>query len=228
MISGSKKFAMSHFITSHILSQYSVAVFDLDGTLCNTQGDVFQIFQEALAEKGLPPAPDELIRIGLPLEEMFAAITGKTIDAPIVVELTKNFRKKYDVSDYPHSHLYPGVESLLRKLKAQGVYLAIATYKQVLSTLHLLEVKGILPLFDAIMSIDTEERHWTKTEMLERILANANQPASQMVFFGDTASDIRATKAHGVTSVAALYGYGKPEELQSESPDFYCETLLNL
>ena len=219
---------MPHFITSDDLSKYSVVIFDLDGTLCDTQKDVFHIFREALITKGFPPAADERIRIGPPLEEMFAEIIGKRADEPIVTELTNEFRKRYDVSDYPNSHLYPGAEQLLQKFKARSVYLAIATYKRVPPTLHLLEVKGILPMFDLTLSIDTDGRNWTKAEMLERILAEANQPASQAVFLGDTVSDIRAAKAKGVTSVAAVYGYGKPYELHNESPNFYCESLLNL
>jgi len=219
---------MPRYITSNDLSTYTVAIFDLDGTLCDTQKDVFQTFREALIEKGFPPVQDELIRIGPPLEEMFATIIGKRADEPIVTELTLAFRRRYDISDYPNSHLYPGAEQLLRTLKARGVYLAIATYKRVPPALHLLEVKGILPIFDLIMSIDTDGRHWTKAEMLERILAESNQPASQAVFFGDTISDLRAAKTHGVTSVAALYGYGKPDELYNENPDFYCESLLDI
>lgn len=219
---------MTRFITPDDLSQYSVAVFDLDGTLCNTQEDVFQIFRDVLAAKGFPSVADEQIRIGPPLEEMFAEITGRRADEPIVAELTQEFRKQYDISDYPNSYLYPGAEKLLRKLKARGVFLAIATYKRVPPTLHLLEIKGILPLFDRTMSIDSEGRPWTKVEMLERILAEANQPAARAIFFGDTASDIRATKPWGVASVAVTYGYGKPVELHNETPDFYCDSLLNL
>jgi phosphoglycolate phosphatase len=219
---------MARFITSDDLSKYPVAVFDLDGTLCDTQADVFQIFREALVEKGFPPVADEFIRIGPPLEEMFAEITGKRTDEPIIAELTCAFRKQYDVSDYPNSYLYPGAEPLLQKLKARGVYLAIATYKRAPSTLHLLEVKGILPLFDLTMSIDTEDRAWSKAEMLTRILAEADQSASRAIFFGDTVSDMRAAKEQGVTSVAVMYGYGKPADLHHETPDFYCESLLTL
>ena len=219
---------MSRCITSDDLSKYPVVVFDLDGTLCDTQKDVFQIFREALSAKGFSPVADEHIRIGPPLEDMFAEVIGKRADEPVVAELTNEFRQRYDVSDYPNSHLYPGAEQLLQKLRARGVYLAVATYKRTPSTLHLLDIKGILPVFDLTLSIDTDGRDWTKAAMLERILAEANQPASQAVFFGDTASDIRAAKAQGVTSVAATYGYGKPYELHNESPDFYCESLLNL
>jgi len=219
---------MSRFITSDDLSNYPVAVFDLDGTLCDTQGDVFQIFREALVEKGFPPVDDEFIHIGPPLENMFAEVTGNRADEPIIAELTYGFRKRYDISDYPNSYLYPGAELLLQKLKARGVYLAIATYKRAPSTLHLLEVKGILPLFDITLSIDSEDRAWSKSEMLKRILAESNQPASHAIFFGDTVSDIRAAKEQGVASVAVMYGYGKPAELYNEIPDFYCESLLNL
>ena len=219
---------MPRFITSDDLSKYPVAVFDLDGTLCDTQQDVFQIFREALSAKGFAPVADEHIRIGPPLEEMFAEVIEKNADEPVVTELTNEFRKRYDVSDYPNSYLYPGAEQLLQKLKARGVYLAVATYKRAPPTQHLLELKGILPVFDLTLSIDTDGRDWTKAAMLERILAEAGQPASQAVFFGDTVSDIRAAKAQGVTSVAAVYGYGKPYELHNESPDFYCKSLLNL
>ena len=219
---------MPRFITSDDLSQYPVVIFDLDGTLFDTQADVSQTFREVLVEQGFPPAADEYIHIGPPLEEMFAKITGKRIDEPIVTELTCEFRKRYDVSDYPNSHFYPGAEQLLRKLKAQGVFLAVATNKRVPSTVHLLKVKGVLPLFDLTMSIDTEDRFWFKAEMLERILAVANQPASQAIFFGDTVGDVLAAKAQGVTSVAVTYGYGELADLHHETPDFICDSLVNL
>jgi len=215
-------------ITADILFRTASVVFDFDGTLIDSAHDVAVAYCMALLKFGFEPPPPESIKIGPPVDVMVRQMIGQDADPALVADIVSEFRRNYDISDYPATKLYPGVAELLKRLKNKGIRLSIATYKGIASTRRLLELKGIANLFDEVLSINLNGWRWTKHQMLTHIVETTPTKPTEMFFFGDSVGDIQAGRDSGVNTVAVLYGYESSEELLAAQPDFVCETLTDL
>ena len=215
-------------IDSERLFRSRCVVFDLDGTLCDTEADILQAFQEAVQLSGLTVADGNALRIGPPLETMIRNAIGENVEPEMIQQIANTFRRIYKQSDFPNSPLYPGAWELVHQLKAAKIFLAVATLKREEPTKRLLEKREILSLFDATYSCDSGGESWTKERMLQTILTNANAAPHETLFFGDSTVDILAGRKVGIATVAVLFGYGGKQELFESQPDFYCENLTVL
>ena len=215
-------------ITAAELFRAASVVFDLDGTLADTVGDIAEAYCRALPKFGFEPPPPKTLRIGPPIEDTIRGIIGYDADPTLVADIVKEFRWHYDTSVYPKTVLYPGAEELLKRLKNKKIRLSVATYKRNAPTLRILEIKGIAELFDEVLSIDYNGERWTKSQMLPYIMETTRTKPSETFFFGDSVSDLQAGCDCGVKTVAALYGYELPKELLAMNPDFVCENLTDL
>ncbi len=203
-------------------------VFDLDGTLCDTEEDIYTSFHNAVRECGLEITDASRLRIGPPLKEMIRFAVGEQVESDMIERISATFRRIYTECDFPTSPLYPGAWELLHRLRDAEIPLAVATLKREAPTRRLLEKKGILPFFRSVYSCDSGGEAWTKERMLVSILEEANAQATQTIFFGDSTGDIQSGRAIGTATVAVLYGYGDGSELLASKPDFICEDLTEL
>lgn len=215
-------------ITLERLLEFRCIVFDFDGTLCDTVGDIRKAFREAALSCGLDPDKMKPITVGPPLERSLRQAIGDEIDDPLLEKLQIAYRRFYNDSDFEESPLYPGAIELVELLKSRKKFLALATNKSEEATLKILSLKGLSPLLDRVLCYDSENRFWTKAEMIGSVLQISQCPKEECIFFGDAANDIKGGKLAGVATTAALYGYGSVEELLESGPDYTCEDLSDL
>lgn len=205
-------------------------IFDFDGTLCDSVGDIVEVFRVVLNEFGFPQIHPDHVKIGPPLEDMIRNVLGEAVPDgkekdDLVNAIIPVYRQTYDQSDFKKSPLYPGALELLELLKAKKIPLALATYKRDSSTYQILNKKGIAPFFEHILCCNTDGKRWTKAEMLTYIEQKIGVEPQKTLFFGDSTTDMTAAQSTQTVSVAALYGYGNPEELIQLQPDYICKHL---
>lgn len=201
--------------------------FDFDGTLCDSIGDIVGVFRVVLDRFGFSNVKLDDVRIGPPLDEMVRnALAGELPDGKakddLVNAMVPAYRELYDQCDFKESPLYPGVWELLEELKRRNIPLALATYKRSSSTELILAKKGITSFFEHILCCDTGGKRWSKTDMLTFVHQTVDVSPQKTLFFGDSVTDITAAQSTQTVSVAALYGYGDPEELIRLKPDYVC------
>jgi len=210
------------------LEAASSIIFDLDGTLFDTAGDIHAALVGALQSGGHPAPAEAVVRQGLPLREMVRAAIGPDADIQVVEQVEVEFRKRYDASNYNRTTAYPGIPELVHRLHASGKALHIATNKRRVPTLRILECKGFTNLFRSVVCVDQDGGRLTKREMLEHILCEDDVPSAACMFLGDSVGDIKAGKAAGIKTVGVLYGYAPAEEIVASEPDLLCKDVAGL
>ncbi|SDO23129.1 phosphoglycolate phosphatase [Methylobacterium phyllostachyos] len=189
-----------------------IAVFDLDGTLAETAGDLIGTLNVLMTREGLPELPlsqargligagaKALIRRGFEAE-------GRALSPEDHERLFDAFIAHYGEHLADTSHLYPGVVEALDALEAEGFRLAVCTNKYEGQSVELLRLLGIGHRFAAICGRDTfpcfkpDPRHLTGT--IER----AGGDPARAVMVGDSRTDIDTAKAAGIPVVAVTFGY---------------------
>lgn len=111
---------------------YKTVLFDLDGTLLNTLDDLADAGNKVCEAFGWPTHPVEAFRYftgsGIPtLVERFTPVDFR--DHETLSKATKEFKKIYSEHMYDKTAPYPGVESLLNDLYAEGVAMAVFSNK---------------------------------------------------------------------------------------------------
>ena len=104
-------------------------IFDLDGTLTQSEEGIFNCVRHAAETVGAPVPDDAALReyIGPPLAYSFRAFMG--LDDETAERAIAAFRERYHRVGLFENRVYPGIRRLLRMLKARGDYVAVATGK---------------------------------------------------------------------------------------------------
>jgi phosphoglycolate phosphatase len=188
------------------------AVFDLDGTLAETAGDLVATLNAVMAMEGLPAVPfqqaKDMIGAGArALIQRGFQSAGQELAAARLDALFDVFLAHYEENILVHSHLFDGVEPALEALARDGYRLAVCTNKTEAHAVKLLGLLGVGGRFAAITGKDTfaffkpDPRHLTET------IRRAGGDISRAVMVGDSKTDIDTAKAAGVPVVAVTFGY---------------------
>lgn len=196
--------------------RYDAILFDLDGTLTASAPGIAGSVRHTLDKLGLAPLSDAELQkfVGPPLGDSFERIGGLT---PKQAELAvATYRAHYSENGILDATVYPGIPNLLRQLKAQGVYLAVATAKPLLSAQRVLAHFGLDRFFDRVIGA-TFERSDPSKESLLRDALPARYSRAAMV--GDRLFDMEAAKRIGLDAFGAGWGYGSHAELIEAGAD---------
>lgn len=187
---------------------YSAVIFDFDGTICDTGEGIKKSAKYALESFDIPcPEWDELdFFIGPPLLVTFQERFNQTpTDADLLV---KKFRERYTNVGLYESHLYDGVEELLKNLKNDGIKIGIASSKPKDYVDKLLTKFGIIDYFDSICAVSFQADCESKISIIHRCVAELEEDNKSIIMVGDTAFDIDGANENMLDSVGVIWGYG--------------------
>jgi len=198
-------------------------VFDLDGTLVDSLGDIVTTFVAAFDNVGLPAPTRDDVRalVGGPLEEMYAAFAP----AEAVPALTADYRANYPLNYRATSRPYPGVVDLLTALGANGHTRVVATTKRSDVARRFVAAMGLTDLLDHVQGTD-DFPHKPAPDVIHRALAAVGARGSWMV--GDTVTDVQAGKAAGLRTYAVSWGTHDAATLATAEPDVLSDALTDL
>lgn len=198
-------------------------VFDLDGTLADTAGDLIGTLNFVLAQEGLSPTPLEdahsllgagaraLITRGLQTHDI------RVSDAKLE-EMFQLFLSHYETRICDDSRLYPGVVEALDTLEQQGGRLAVCTNKIERPAKILLEKLGIADRFAFICGQDTFGVGKPDPKPLLCTIEASNGDVARALMIGDSKTDIATAKAAKIPVVAVDFGY-TDRPVQEFGPD---------
>lgn len=193
-----------------------LVIFDVDGTLVDSQGHIVASMDGAFKSHGLPTPEREAILsiVGLSLPEAFVRLVPDHAEKRD--SLTQAYKDTFmglRQSGKGHSPLYPGAAAVLADLAARDdVLLGVATGKSRRGLDHLIEVNGWEKLFHTIQVAD---HHPSKPHpsMVLTCLSEAGVAADDAVMIGDTSYDMAMARSAGVRGLGVSWGYHPDEAL---------------
>ena len=201
-------------------------IFDLDGTLINSEADLALAVNAMLTSLGRPSFKLHEIQpwIGNGAHALVKrALSGNMqIDASISESFFETafttFIDAYEQNVCVKTMVYPGVRVSLKVLKAQGFKLAIVTNKPIQFVRPILEKLGLDNLFEIILGGSCVEKPKPDPLPLETVCERLNISASECVMVGDSINDILPANAINMQSIALMYGNAQGEDLTAYNP----------
>jgi pyrophosphatase PpaX len=200
------------------MKKYSCIIFDMDGTLTQTNRLIFEAFNY-VAEKHIKKklSEEEIIALfGPPEDECLIAVVGpERIEAAIA-----DYYRFYHDHHNELAQLHPGIIGILNYLKQRGVKIALFTGKGRSSTDITLEQFGINEYFSVTVTGSDVAEFKPSGDGIKKILARMSLSADDVLMVGDAVSDVQAAREAGVDIAAVLWdSYGK-EEVMKLHTDF--------
>ncbi len=194
-------------------NQYSLLVFDWDGTLMDSPAEIVHCFQAATHDVALTVPTEDEIRsiIGLGMREAVAALFPD-MDNAGQDRLIAAYREHWFSEGKPRSDLFEGVYDMLHALEEDGFFLAVATSKGRRGLNKVLAEQGLDKLFHTTICVD-EAHSKPHPQMLLEVMDRLGQEAAGTLMIGDTEFDLQMAVNAGVDSVAVSCGAHPRERL---------------
>ena len=192
-------------------------MFDMDGTLIDTQALISENAAAAFASLGLPPPTPADVRsiIGLSLPVAMGRLL-KTDDVDLIEGVVGQYRSLYKTSlehDVDREPLYPGAREALERLKLlPDTILGVATGKGLTGVVRIL---GNHDLAGHFVTLQTPDHNPSKPHpgMLLRAMAETGADPASTVMVGDTTYDMELARAAGCRAIGVTWGYHPAEDL---------------
>ena len=200
-----------------------IIIFDLDGTLINTIDDLGQACNYALAACGFPThkIEDYPRLVGNGINKLIErALPEKLRQEETVMQVREYFVPYYDEHNCDYTRPYEGIPQLLKTLKEQGHYLAVASNKYQVAT-----EKIVAQLFPGIFDIVLGEREniarKPDPQIVYEIISTLNTQltTTNCLYIGDSLVDAATAKAANLPFVACTWGFCTREQLLTVTPD---------
>lgn len=181
---------------------YTHIVFDIDGTLIDTENAVLSALEDTLTELGRPSSSRDDLKfaLGIPGETTLAQL--EIADTEAANRLWNGHVKKYLSS----VTVFLGIRSLLEELLAGGYRLGIITSKTREEYAADFVPSGLAACFDTVICVDECRRPKPAADPVLKYLERTGIRPDEMLYIGDTAYDAECAGNAGVDFGLALWG----------------------
>ena len=202
-------------------------LFDLDGTLSDSEPGILNCVEYALEHFGISAEREELrCFIGPPLHESFMQKFG--MDDETAYAAQAKYRERFSTIGILENEMYPGIEALLRALKAAGKRLAVATSKPTPFSRRIIERYGLNELLDLTLGSEFDGTRHSKAAVIEDVIGMLGANKATTVMVGDRNYDVLGAKQCGIPCVGVAYGYAEPGELEEAGAICVAQTVEEL
>lgn len=190
-------------ITNYNHAGVAAVLFDLDGTIIDTNELIIQSFLYAL--QGIVPdgfGREQIIPyMGEPLPSQLQRFSG----LEDVVALVGKYREGYAGRQGEMLGLFPGVAEVIRQLHRSGIRLGVVTTKMRDTAIQTLELMGLLEAMDCIVSLSDVTHAKPHPEPVQLAISQLQADPLRTLMVGDSSVDIQSAAAAGVTPVGVAW-----------------------
>ena len=207
------------------MKKFHTVIFDLDGTLADTLGDLNGAVNAALTQQGFPERSLEETRadIGNGIRNLIERSAPAGTDAALCDILLNDFRAYYREHLLVKTVAYPGMVELLQTLRDAGVRIAVASNKFDAGTKEIFF--GLFGDAAEVVRGETEDcPRKPAPDIIDRILAELDVPKEGTVLVGDSDIDIKTAKNAGIEALAVTWGFRSREQLAAAGAEHFADT----
>ena len=209
---------------------FETAVFDLDGTLCDTIPDIAAAVNYGLGKLHLPqPLPREFDGfVGNGTDLMIQRALKESYTPGRVLEV-KEYYKEYYRNHYDvYTEAYKGMPECIRALKERGLKLAVVTNKIDFISATVVEKYYGVGLFDIIIGQKPGAPLKPDPTVTLDVLSRLNANPKTTAFIGDSDVDIQTGINAGVTPIGVSWGYRDRECQQNAGAKLFADSADGL
>lgn len=203
-------------------------IFDLDGTLIDSRGDIAAACQAMLKELGHPVL--SLQEISSFVGDGARALVERALPATQgeggIDEAVELFLRHYEKEPVARTTLLRGVQRVLDE--ANGFALAVCTNKPRRTAVLVLEGMSLSPFFPVVVAGGDTAQRKPNPEPVLRAIELLGLAPEEVLMIGDGPQDVLAARAAGVRSVGVKGGILELERLVGSNPDHLLESLEEL
>ena len=195
-----------------------IAIFDWDGTLCDSIEHIVCSMQHAAVELATEPPAAADIRdiVGLGLPEAMTRLFP-ALDEELRNELSRAYSRHFSSPDRGPPLLFEGAVETLERLRARGIELAVATGKSRRGLDRVLGALGLADFFEATRCAD-ETRSKPHPQMVLEIMKARGKCRDEVLVIGDSEFDLAMARQAGVRSVGVSFGVHDSDRLAAYRP----------
>jgi phosphoglycolate phosphatase len=212
-------------------------IFDLDGTLADTSGDLLAAANVCLEDMGLSVRLDRARDAGVALRGGRAMLMRGLERAGVPVseaDLSAQYPKlldAYEAAIDVHTVLYPGAMEAIEVMQGMGMNIGICTNKPEYLAEILMTRLGVRDAFGSLVGADTLPVRKPDPAPFFEAVARAGGAGGASCLVGDTLTDHSTARAAGVPSILVTFGPGQAAgqaDVRALEPDALLETYADL
>lgn len=207
-----------------------LAIFDFDGTLCDTRAPIIAAKQETMRLYGLPVRDEAACAstIGYTAKEGFQRLFPG-IEEELLENCVTTYRRLFEEkkAEMPPV-LFPGVLETLQKLREMGIVCTIATARNQVSCHEMLAGLGIKDCFSYILCGEGTEHLKPHPEAVLKTMAELGFAPEETLVIGDMPMDILMGKGAQACACGVTYGNADRETLLASGADVAIDAIGEL
>ncbi len=212
-------------MTHQVKDMYNTYIFDLDGTLLSTLGDLAASCNYALRTNGMPERTTDEVRrfVGNGVKKLMERAIPDGLDNPAFEKTFADFRQHYMKHNLDTTKPYDGVMELLIELRRQGKKVAVVSNKFYAATQELCR-----HFFGDLVPVAIGEREDIRKkpapDTVIEALRQLDATSDGAVYIGDSDVDIDTAKNSGMPCISVLWGFRDKEFLVEHGATTLVET----
>ena len=204
-------------------------IFDLDGTLLNSLGDLTAAVNHALAAHGFPLRTEEQVRsyVGDGVRQLIARACPSGTDEATRAAVLEAYLPYYAAHNADLTMPYDGVLDLLAALKAAGIRLAVVSNKHAPAVTTLCD-RFFGEYLELAVGNDGTRPLKPAPDNLLYAMERLGVTREETWFVGDSVQDVLTARAAGVKCAAVSWGFQDEDRLLAERPAALVRTAAEL
>lgn len=206
-----------------VIMTYKAVIFDLDGTLLDTIEDIADSLNAVFKQKGYAvfSVEDYQYFAGRGIDELIhSAFKKGNIDSKEFDSVKFGYIKEYGKRQNAKTQIFPGIMELLHSLNQLGVSINVLSNKPHFQTEGVMNYYFNDFPFDFVYGKKTNFEIKPNPESALEIVSKLQLTPKDVLYIGDTNTDIQTAKNAKFKSVGVLWGFRKKAELIEAGADY--------